>query len=78
LSDDLADIFAEVDGGLRWFDAGQPSEAVWEWGFGLVHHWGEHATSAIRALQCWLADKYPELLAQQRHAEPAAAPDPAA
>jgi len=77
LADDLADIFAEVDGGLRWVEAGQPAEAAWEWGFGLVNHWGEHAASAIRALHCWLAAEHPELLAEQRLAEPGAAADPA-
>ena len=64
---DLADIFGDVDNGLRWFEAGRPSEAVWEWGFHLVHHWGEHATSAIRALHCWLASEHPELLAEPKH-----------
>ena len=64
LADDLADIFAEVDGGLQWIEAGHPEEAVWEWGFGLIHHWGEHATSAIRALHCWLAAEHPQLLAE--------------
>ena len=60
-----------MDGGLRWFEAGHPAEAVWVWGFHLVHHWGEHATSAIRALHCWLAAEHPELLAESGHAEPA-------
>ena len=77
LADDLADIFSEVDDGLRRLEAGQPAQAVWEWGFGLVHHWGEHATSAIRALHCWLAAEHPELLAEPRHAEPSATADPA-
>jgi hypothetical protein len=64
LADDLADIFGDVEHGLRWYEAGNRAEAVWEWGFHLVHHWGEHATSAIRALHCWLAAEHPELLAK--------------
>lgn len=75
LADDLADIFADVEQGLRWLEAGHPAEAVWEWGFGLVHHWGEHATSALRALHCWLADEYPEMLAEPKNAEPGATAD---
>jgi hypothetical protein len=75
LADDLADIFADMDRGLRCLEAGHPAEAVWEWGFGLVHHWGEHATSAIRALHCWLASEHPEQLAEPKNAERGATPD---
>ena len=75
LADDLVDILEEVDAGLRWLEAGHPDEAVWEWGFGLVHHWGEHATSAIRTLHCWLAAEHPDQLAEPRPAEPRAAAD---
>ncbi len=62
LADDLSDIFGDVNRGLLAFEAGRREEAVWEWGFYLAHHWGEHATSAIRALHCWLAREHPELL----------------
>jgi hypothetical protein len=65
LADDLADIFAEVDAGLRRYEAGRQTDAVWEWGFYLVHHWGEHATSAIRALHCYLVAHSPDLLASR-------------
>lgn len=67
LADDLVDIFADVDNGLRWLEAGHSMEAVWEWGFGLVHHWGEHATSAMRAMHCWLVVECPEMLAEPRY-----------
>jgi hypothetical protein len=56
LADDIADIYREVVGGLRAYQSGRRAAAVWEWGFGLRHHWGEHATGAIRALHCWLAE----------------------
>ncbi len=62
LADDLSDIFNDVDRGLLAFEAGRREEAVWEWGFYLAHHWGDHATSAIRALHCWLAREHSELL----------------
>lgn len=57
LSDDIADIYREVDLGLRTLDAGYPEAAVWEWLFSFQTHWGEHATGTIRALHCWLASR---------------------
>ena len=56
LPDDLADIYRDVESGLREFQAGRRAQAVWEWGFGFRHHWGEHATGAIRALHSWLQE----------------------
>ena len=55
LADDIADIYRDVVSGLQEHQAGRRAQAVWEWGFGFRHHWGEHATGAIRALHCWLA-----------------------
>jgi hypothetical protein len=55
LADDITDIYLDVVTGLRAYQAGRRIRAIWEWGFGLQHHWGEHATGAIRALHCWLA-----------------------
>jgi hypothetical protein len=52
LSDDIGDIYKDVGRGLREYEAGCRAEALWEWGFGFKHHWGAHATSAIRALHC--------------------------
>ncbi len=62
VADDLADIFSDLEKGLLWFEAGHSSEAVWEWRFGLVHHWGDHATGAMRALHWWLVTEHPDLL----------------
>ncbi len=55
LADDIADIYRDVIMGLREYEAGRRAQAVWEWGFRLQSHWGEHATGAIRSLHCWLA-----------------------
>jgi hypothetical protein len=55
LSDDIADIYRDVVSGLWAYEVGRRAAAVWEWGFGFRHHWGEHATGAIRALHAWLA-----------------------
>ena len=62
LSDDLSDIFRDVTCGLRAFDKGDLDNAMWEWQFGLAHHWGAHATAAIRVLHMWLQTNAPDLL----------------
>lgn len=51
LEDDIIDIYSDIKKGLILFEQGLIVNAVWEWRFGLEIHWGEHATSAIRALQ---------------------------
>jgi hypothetical protein len=56
LADDIADIYADVVGGLREYEADRKAQALWEWGFNLRSHWGQHATDAISALHHWLAD----------------------
>ena len=75
LTDDITDIYRDVITGLREYESGRRAQAVWEWGFGLRHHWGEHATGAIRALHCWLAGNAFDRLAAE--AESGAAPDTA-
>jgi hypothetical protein len=50
LADDFADIYADLMPGVRKWQRGETGEALWAWRFGLECHWGEHATSAIRAL----------------------------
>jgi hypothetical protein len=55
IADDVIDIYRDVVTGLRAYQAGNKSGALWEWGFGFRHHWGEHATGAIRAIHAWLA-----------------------
>jgi hypothetical protein len=55
IADDIADIFRDVVEGIRLFDRGQEKEALWSWVFGIRYHWGEHATSAMRALFWYLS-----------------------
>lgn len=64
IADDIADIYDEVVSGLRAIQAGHRPEAVWVWVFGFRSHWGEHATGAIRALHCWLAENAVDRLSQ--------------
>lgn len=63
IADDFADIYRDVIGGLRAYRAGKKGVARWEWGYTLAHHWGEHATGAIRSLHCWLTTNSPDTLA---------------
>jgi hypothetical protein len=35
--------------------------AQWQWVFFFVHHWGEHAVSAMRALHFYVAHTDPAL-----------------
>ena len=54
LADDFGDIFKDVVRGLRLYQAGWPATAQWHWRYHFWFHWGEHATSAIRAIHKWL------------------------
>jgi hypothetical protein len=51
LSDDLADIYLDVNEGLSLLAAGgSETDAVWEWRFSFWSHWGIHAADAIRVI----------------------------
>ena len=50
LDDDILDIYRDIKSGLILYEQGKHTEAIWEWKVGFEIHWGEHATSAIRAL----------------------------
>jgi uncharacterized protein DUF5063 len=52
ISDDLADIYCDLQEGLVTLRASSlPSDRIiWEWKFGLESHWGRHAVSAMNAL----------------------------
>ena len=56
ISDDIADIYDDVVGGLVEYEAGRKAQAVWEWAFHLRAHWGRHATDAVYALHVWLSE----------------------
>ena len=55
--DDLMDIYSDIAPGLALFEQGETQKAVEHWSFWLLHHWGEHATSAARALYCYVAGR---------------------
>jgi hypothetical protein len=54
LTDDLADIAADLSHGLRHYRAGRVDEALWWWQFSYLSTWGVRATSALRVLQSLL------------------------
>jgi uncharacterized protein DUF5063 len=64
VADDLADIYRDVMRGLRAFDKGDMNNALWEWRFNLAHHWGAHATAAIRVMHMWIQTNAPSRLQQ--------------
>ena len=51
LSDDLANVLAELMHGLAHYRAGRWREALWWWQFSYLSHWGTLASAALRALQ---------------------------
>ena len=53
LANDLADIYSDVKSDLLLFDAGHKDEAVWQWRFNFLIHWGRHLTSAQRAIHSY-------------------------
>jgi len=59
LADDLVNIYRHLVAGLELHECGRVDDALWEWGFNFQAHWGEHASSAIRALHCYLAQEDP-------------------
>ena len=54
LHDDIVSIYEDISDGLSLLDAGHRQHAARTWIINIFH-WGEHATSAIRALHCYLS-----------------------
>ena len=50
IADDLSDIAADLQSGIREFEAGRIGSAIFEWKFGLNNHWGSHTIDVLRAL----------------------------
>ena len=57
LVDDVADMYGEIAPGLVLYRAGKREEAADHWRFWFASHWGEHATSALRAVWSFLAER---------------------
>jgi hypothetical protein len=54
--DDLADIWHDIKRGLIALDEDDSSEAICEWRFWFIYHWGTHATRLLPPL-LWLVNK---------------------
>lgn len=55
ISDDLSDIYRDLKEGLLLYDSGKVNEAVWEWRFNYLIHWGRHLTGVQTALHQYLS-----------------------
>ena len=55
LSNDVAVVASALAHGLRHYDAGRVSEALWWWQFSYLSDWGERAASGLRVLQSLLS-----------------------
>ncbi len=54
LADDLLDIYTDLKTGLLHYSDGNIPHAVWHWKWTWAVHWGRHATSALRAMHCFM------------------------
>ncbi len=50
LEDDVADVYRDLHEGLRLWDAGAPTRALFLWKILFDVHWGDHVAGAIHAL----------------------------
>ncbi|WP_432507397.1 DUF5063 domain-containing protein [Kineococcus arenarius] len=54
LSDDLASVAADLVHGVRHFERGEVTEALWWWQFSYLSSWGVRSSAALRVLQSLL------------------------
>ncbi|MFF0597169.1 DUF5063 domain-containing protein [Streptomyces antibioticus] len=55
ISDDLADVIADLRHGMVHYKAGRTTEALWWWQFSYFSNWGSTASATLRALHSVLA-----------------------
>jgi hypothetical protein len=55
ISDDLADVMADLRHGMAHYRAGRVTEALWWWQFSYFSNWGSTASATLRALHSILA-----------------------
>lgn len=58
LSDDFADIYRDLKLGLEIIrrDSAKTADAIWEWRFSFLSHWGKHAVDALQAIHSRIFD----------------------
>ena len=55
ISDDIADVAADLIHGLKHYQSGRSLEALWWWQYSYFNHWGTHGGAALRALHAVVA-----------------------
>jgi hypothetical protein len=50
LSGDLREIYEDLVGPLREYEAGRIDNAIWSWRFNMTNHCGDHLVDAMRAI----------------------------
>ncbi len=55
ISNDLTAVAADLTHGLRHFDTGEITEALWWWQFSYLSSWGERAAAALRVVLALLS-----------------------
>ncbi len=50
LSDDICDIYKDLQEGIEIYELGDHSTAAYIWGFYFENHWGRHCLGALAAL----------------------------
>jgi hypothetical protein len=55
LSNDIVEIVAALEHGLKHYDEGRLVEALWWWQFSYLSTWGDRAASSLRVLHSVLA-----------------------
>lgn len=55
ISDDVADVVADLRHGLIHYQGGRVTEALWWWQFSYFTNWGPTASATLRALQSLVA-----------------------
>ena len=50
LSDDLADIYADLKGPMISFESGRENDAIWQWKFNVKTHCGDHLVDSLRVI----------------------------
>ncbi len=50
LSDDLADIYADLKGPMISYESGREFDAIWQWKFNIKTHCGDHLVDSLRVI----------------------------
>lgn len=58
LSDDLADIYRDLAGGVALARAGHIDDACFYWAFNYRTHWARHVVSALTAIEIYRTDRW--------------------